>query len=542
MTYDPPHRNQPPPQGRWPGATPAEPWQAYREEDSYPYGVPAAADRQDSYWATASVGSGSQAGYTDAARGAADRRPSGYQPSRAAAPFPGQAPPFPGSADPFPGPADPFPGSADPFPGPADSFPDPADSFPGRVAGYASPPPGRHSASGYPALGDGYAEGQRDWDQTDPNQRSWQTSDWGQQEWGGNSYRDAGTGEYGAQASQATQTGYGAQTGYGDEFDGGRLGQDYGRAQNGYADATQGYGGELDGYRAPDGYRGPDGYPASDEYQVPDGYRAPDEYRAPDGYPARDGYPASDEYQVPDGYRAPDEYATSAGYDIGDDSPGVPGYAGTRDNFGGTTAVAEAPYSYYRDPDSSAGVRRASTGALLTAPDADVYPEGWQADQENRRESRRRGLLVGAMTGVLATATASAVSILAAAFVRPQASPILAVYDVFTDRMPAFMAAHFGTHGRSVLLLGLYISIALLGLVIGMLARRAAALGVAGLAVLSVLGAFVTITRPQGQVTDVLPAVAGGLVGVLALLWLRRASAPIVALRPAPGDGPRRAR
>jgi hypothetical protein len=506
MTYDPPHPNQPPPQGRWPGATPAEPWQAYREEDSYPYGVPAAVDRQDSYWATASVGSRSQAGYTEAARGAADQRHSGYQPSRAPAPFPGPA-------DSYPGPADPFPGSADPFPGPADSFP---GSFPGAAAGYASPPPGRHSSGGYPALSDGYAEGQQGWDQTDPNQRSWQTSDWGQHEWAENRYRDAETREYGAQASHATQAGYGtqasyghgfdgAQAGYSDEFDGGRLGQDYGRAQNGYAGPAQGYGRELDGYQSPD------------EYQVADGYRASDEY-------------------------ATAEYATAAGYDVRDDSPGAPGYAGTQGNLGGPAAGVEAPYGYYREPDGRAGARRTSTGTLLTAPDADVYPEGWQADQENRRESRRRGLLVGAMTGFLATATASAVSILAAAFVRPQASPILAVYDVFTDRMPAFLAAHFGTHGRSVLLLGLYISIALLGLVIGMLARRTAALGVAGLAVLSVLGAFVTITRPQGQVIDVLPAVAGGLVGVLALLWLRRASAPIVALRPAPGDGPRRAR
>jgi len=287
------------------------------------------------------------------------------------------------------------------------------------------------------------------------------------------------------------------------------VGQDYGRAQNGYADAAQGYGGELDGYRAPDEYR------------------APEEYRAPDGY------------------RAPEEYAAPGGYDIQDDFPGASGYAGNRGNLGGTTAVAEAPYGYYRDPDDFTGAQRAPAGTVLTAPDADVYPEGWQADQENRRESRRRGLLVGAMTGFLATATASAVSILAAAFVRPQASPILAVYDVFTDRMPAVardFTAHFGTHGRTVLLLGLYISVALLGLVIGMLARRAAALGVAGLAALSVLGAFITITRPQGQVIDVLPAVAGGLAGVLALLWLRRASAPIVALRPAPGDGPRRAR
>ena len=487
MTYDPPHRNQPPPQGRWPGATPAEPWQAYREEDGYPYGVPAAADRQDSYWATASVGSRSQSGYTGAARGAADQRYSGYQPSR----------------------------PADPFPGPADPFPDPADPFPGPVAGYPSPPPGRHSAGGYPALSDGYAEGQRDWDQTDPSQHSWQTSDWSQHERDGNGYRDVGTGEYGAQASYGTQTRYGdgfdgAQTRYGDGFDGAPVSQDYGRAQNGYADTAQGYGGDLDGYLAPD------------------------EYLAPE------------EYAAPDGYRAPEGYAAPGGYDIQDDSPGASGYAGSRGNLGGTTALAEAPYGYYRDPDDFTGAQRAPAGTVLTAPDADVYPEGWQADQENRQESRQRGLLVGAMIGFLATATASAVSILAAAFVRPQASPILAVYDVFSDRMPAVLrdltAAHSGTHGRTVLLLGLYISVALLGLVIGMLARRAAALGVAGLAALSVLGAFVTITRPQGQVIDVLPAVAGGLAGVLALLWLRRASAPIVALRPAPGDGPRRAR
>jgi hypothetical protein len=360
------------------------------------------------------------------------------------------------------------------------------------VAGYPSPPPGRHSAGRYPALSDGYAEGQHDWDQTGPSQQSWQTSDWSQHERDGNGYRDVGTGEYGAQASHATQASYGTQTRYGDGFDGAPVSQDYGRAQNGYADAAQGYGGELDGYRAPD------------------------------------------------------EYAAPGGYDIQDDSPGASGYAGNRGNLGGTTAVAEAPYGYYRDPDDFTGAQRAPAGTVLTAPDADVYPEGWQADRENRRESRRRGLLVGAMTGFLATATASAVSILAAAFVRPQASPILAVYDVFSDRMPAVLrdltAAHSGTHGRTVLLLGLYISVALLGLVIGMLARRAAALGVAGLAALSVLGAFVTITRPQGQVIDVLPAMAGGLAGVLALLWLRRASAPIVALRPALGNEPRRAR
>jgi uncharacterized membrane protein YhaH (DUF805 family) len=418
MTYDPSNRSQPPRQERWPEATPAEPWPAYREDGSYPYGGLAAADGQSSHRATAGVGSRRQAGDADAARGAADPRYSGYHPSRALDPLP-------------------------------------------------------------------------------TDQGRWDRNNWDGRDWDGNSYPDAETSDYGTQADYATQAGYSSQpgyatqagyatqTGYGDGFDGAPVSQDHGTARSGYVDAAQGHDG------------------------------------------------------TPDGYGTPDEYGGQ------DEFPDASGYAGSRHNFDGAPDPAGSSYGYYRDPDDLTGAQRAPAGTVLTAPDADVYPEGWRTDRDNRRESRRRGLLVGAMTGFLATATASAVSILAAAFVRPQASPILAVYDVFSDRMPAVLrdfTAHFGTHGRTMLLLGLYISVAVLGLVIGMLARRAAALGVAGLAALSVLGAFVTITRPQGQVIDVLPAMAGGLAGVLALLWLRRASAPIVALRPAPGNEPRRAR
>jgi hypothetical protein len=79
MTYDPSHRSQPLRQERWPAATPAEPWRAYREDDSYPYGIPAVADHQGSHRTTAGVGSRSQPGYADAARGAAAPRYTGYQ-------------------------------------------------------------------------------------------------------------------------------------------------------------------------------------------------------------------------------------------------------------------------------------------------------------------------------------------------------------------------------------------------------------------------------------------------------------------------------
>jgi hypothetical protein len=72
-------------------------------------------------------------------------------------------------------------------------------------------------------------------------------------------------------------------------------------------------------------------------------------------------------------------------------------------------------------------------------------------------------------------------------------------------------------------------------MVIGVLARRAAALGVAGIAAFSLLGAFIVITRPQGRVSDIIPMVVGGLAGIAALLWLQRASAPVALYRPAGG-------
>ena len=134
------------------------------------------------------------------------------------------------------------------------------------------------------------------------------------------------------------------------------------------------------------------------------------------------------------------------------------------------------------------------------------------------------------MTVFLAAAVAIGVSTLAAAFVRPQASPITVVGGVFIDRTPAalknFAVEHFGSHGRTVLLLGMYAMLALVALGIGMLARRETALGVAAIAAFSLFGAFVAITRSDGRVTDVAPSVVGGLAGIAALLWLVRASAP----------------
>jgi hypothetical protein len=168
-----------------------------------------------------------------------------------------------------------------------------------------------------------------------------------------------------------------------------------------------------------------------------------------------------------------------------------------------------------------------------------MLPHRWLDDRHRRREAHRRGLVVGAVTGLLAAAVAIGVATLAAAFVGPQASPLIVVGDAFVNRVPAVLRTmavdHFGQHGRTVLLLGMYVMIAIVAMAIGVLTRHAPVLGVAAIAVFGVFGAFVAITRPQGQLSDVLPSVFGAIAGAIALLWLVRASAPVAPLRPAHG-------
>jgi hypothetical protein len=154
-----------------------------------------------------------------------------------------------------------------------------------------------------------------------------------------------------------------------------------------------------------------------------------------------------------------------------------------------------------------------------------------------------RGPVVGAVMGVLAAAVAIGVATLAAAFVRPQASPVSAIGGVFLDRIPAtlkaHLMAHFGAHAQTLLLLG---AIGLIAIVLGFMARRNVSIGVAGLAAFGLLGAFVAITRPESRASDVIPSAIGGLAGIIALLWLARASAPVATARPAYGSGRRGAR
>lgn len=282
----------------------------------------------------------------------------------------------------------------------------------------------------------------------------------------------------------------------------------------GYADGGNGYAPAADDFDGRDGY-GPGGYGYA---RSSVGYAEPQS-----GYAgAQAGYaePQADYAGAQAGYAGAQD-----GYDWGSAA-----YAGEADGYEWSAPDGYADGAYlgpgsYVEP--GAGL---ADDPVLTAPDAGVHPDRWRAEQARRREEGRRGPMVGAASELLATGVVLGVSTLAAALLKSATSPVSAMAAVFADRTPAALRNavmhHFGAHGGTVLLLGMYVTFAVVAIVIGALTRRDAAAGVAGVAAFTLFAAFVVTTRPASHVADITPVVIGGLAGVVAALWLFRASAP----------------
>jgi hypothetical protein len=331
------------------------------------------------------------------------------------------------------------------------------------------------------------------------------------------------SGDHGSSSAVVTAAFPPARSGY-------AAADEYGAA-DGYAwDTRDGFGGTGDGYGTPNGYADATG----NGYEY--GAGAWNGYGAGSGYVAatRNGY-------APGGYAAGDDSFDGSGYGYGssqdDYTDTVHGYADTVHGYTDTVhGYADTVNGY---ADQGGYTEPGAGGAVLAAPDADLDPDRWQAEQDRRRAAGQRGVAVGAVTGLLAVAVAIGVSTLVAAFVRPQAAPAIAIGDVFIDRVPAGLrnaAMVHGSHGRTALLLIMYLAIGCVALGMGVLSRRAVALGAASLAAFTMVSAFITITRMGGRAADVIPAIVGGLAGAAALLWLKRASAPVATYPP-----PRRA-
>ena len=308
-----------------------------------------------------------------------------------------------------------------------------------------------------------------------------------------------------------------------------------GRQSAQYPDAgyqNAGYPGQGRGPAGAADFRGARGYRDATAYQDPAAAsraaRFPATYTGPEspavGFPAPPGAV---------GYAGPGRHADRAGYRQ------TVSYAGqARDTS--YLPAGEHPSLPNAEHPSLPGVKLADLAAqdptAYAGLEAYLGQAGGADGTDGTGTWRRRGhgFLAGVTTGLLAGGVAIGTAVLAAAFVRPQASPVIAIGDAVlgraSDGVKTFALQSFGGNYKLLLLAGIYAVIAVLAMAIGLLARRRLAGGVTGMAALGAAGAFVALTRPESHATDVVPSLIGGVAGVAALVLLVRAGEPQVIL------------
>ena len=111
---------------------------------------------------------------------------------------------------------------------------------------------------------------------------------------------------------------------------------------------------------------------------------------------------------------------------------------------------------------------------------------------------------------------------------RPQGSPVAAVGSAAIDHTPPpvknFAISAFGSHDKTVLIIGILVVLAVLSALIGVAAMRSLRYGYLGLAIFAVIGLAAALTRPNASGWDVLPTLIGALAGAYALALLVRAA------------------
>jgi DMSO/TMAO reductase YedYZ molybdopterin-dependent catalytic subunit len=144
-----------------------------------------------------------------------------------------------------------------------------------------------------------------------------------------------------------------------------------------------------------------------------------------------------------------------------------------------------------------------------------------------RRSAGSRGRAgLGAIAGLLAAGTALGVGQLVAGLTGANGSPVVAVGQLQIDFTPPwlknFAINEFGSDDKLVLVSGILVVLAIFAAVIGALATRRLAYGMAGLAVFAAVGLTAAATRPTATAASVLPTLAATAAAVVVLRMLIR--------------------
>jgi DMSO/TMAO reductase YedYZ molybdopterin-dependent catalytic subunit len=142
-----------------------------------------------------------------------------------------------------------------------------------------------------------------------------------------------------------------------------------------------------------------------------------------------------------------------------------------------------------------------------------------------------------ALAGLAAAAVALGVAELLAVLTGARSAPLVAVGGVVVDTVPAsvkeFAVSVFYTYDKLALLIGTGLLVAVFAAAVGIVAVRRPRYGLAGVALLGVVGAVAAVTRHGASWAYALPSLIGALAGMAALTVLRGRLVAVAVAEPA---------
>ena len=143
---------------------------------------------------------------------------------------------------------------------------------------------------------------------------------------------------------------------------------------------------------------------------------------------------------------------------------------------------------------------------------------------------------LAALAGVAAAAVVLSIAELIGAFFTARATPLIALGSTFIDFTPPwlkdFAIATFGTNDKAALFAGMGLTIFLLACVLGVVAYRKWALGVAGVLLMGTVIVASVVTRAGVEPLDAIPSLIGTAAGLVVLRLLMKR---LWRMRPWPG-------
>ncbi|MFF4054076.1 molybdopterin-dependent oxidoreductase [Streptomyces chartreusis] len=167
---------------------------------------------------------------------------------------------------------------------------------------------------------------------------------------------------------------------------------------------------------------------------------------------------------------------------------------------------------------------RAANRSASDLEDGEMQQESGSTSAKTRWISRGGRIARGALVGLVAGAAGLAVGELVAVATGEASAPVTAAGDWAISITPTwleqFAIRNFGSNDKTVLLIGVYVTLALAAVVDGVLARTRLTLASILTAVVGVVGAIAAVTRPAAETSWLFPSLLAGLAAALVLRWL----------------------